>query len=124
MSISYSYRPVEKLKRAGIIDYTIVESDVEGNFDLKNFEQAIQPNTKLVVINHASNVIGVITPAAEMIAIAHKKGAKVLLDASQTAGLIDIDVTKLDVDYLAFTGHKALLGASGTGSLRQRSLLD
>lgn len=108
-------RPVEKLKRNGVIEYDLVESNDKGLFNISDFESAIKPNTKLVIVNHASNVLGVLTPIAEIIKLAHKHDVKVLVDASQTAGLIDINVEKLDVDYLVFTGHKALLGASGTG---------
>lgn len=108
-------RPVEKLKRANIVEYDIVESDSEGIFDLSKFEAVIKENTKLIVVNHASNVLGVIAPIEEVITLAHKHGVKVLIDASQTAGFLDIDVNALNIDYMVFTGHKALLGASGTG---------
>lgn len=108
-------RPIEKLKRTGIVEYDVVDSNVDGIFQSIDFEAAIKTNTKLIVINHASNVIGVIAPIEEVIKIAHRHGVQVLVDASQTAGFLDIDVEALDIDYLVFTGHKALLGASGTG---------
>lgn len=108
-------RPIEKLKRAGLITSTVIECDTKGDFTISDFESAITANTRLLVINHASNVIGMLTPIEEIICIAHKHKVLVLVDASQTTGFIDIDVAKLDVDFLAFTGHKSLLGPSGTG---------
>lgn len=108
-------RPIEKLKRASIIQYDVIDSDSNGIFRITDFEAAIKSDTKLIVVNHASNVLGVVAPIAEIIKTAHKQGVQVLVDASQTAGFLDIDVEALDIDYLVFTGHKALQGASGTG---------
>lgn len=110
-------RPLEKLRRQGIIEYDIFESDEKGNFDLNKLNGLFKTNTSLIAINHASNVIGVLSPIEEIIKLAHSKGVKVLVDVSQTAGLIDIDVEALDLDMLCFTGHKSLLGPSGTGGM-------
>lgn len=110
-------RPLEKLKRQGIIEYSVIGLVDDGMLDLQEYEQAFRDNTALVVINHASNVTGVINPIERMIPYAHDKGAKVLVDASQTVGFLDIAIDDLDVDFLAFTGHKSLLGLPGLGGL-------
>jgi selenocysteine lyase/cysteine desulfurase len=77
----------------------------------------IDSNTKLVVIIHASNVSGTILPADEVISIAHQQRVPVLVDSSQSAGVIPIDIQKWGADLVAFTGHKELLGPTGTGGL-------
>lgn len=110
-------RPLEKLKRQGVIEYTVIGLGNDGMLDMKEYELAFRDNTALVIINHASNVTGVINPIERMIPYAHDKGAKVLVDASQTAGFLDIAIDGLDVDFLAFTGHKSLLGLPGLGGL-------
>lgn len=110
-------RPLEKLKRQGIIEYSVIGLDVDGMLNLQEYEQAFRDNTALVVINHASNVTGIVNPIELMIPHAHDKGAKVLVDASQTVGFLDIAIDGLSVDFLAFTGHKSLLGLPGLGGL-------
>lgn len=77
----------------------------------------VEKPTRLVAMTHASNVTGAILPAAEVAAIAHQHGALMLLDAAQTAGVLPIDVGRMQVDLLAFPGHKGLLGPTGTGGL-------
>jgi len=77
----------------------------------------MRTHTRLVVTTHASNVIGTLTPIAALAAAAHERGVPCLVDASQTAGAIPIDVEESGVDLLAFTGHKGLLGPTGTGGL-------
>ena len=78
---------------------------------------AIDRSTRLVVVTHASNVAGTITPIADTISLAHDRGVPVLVDAAQTAGSVPIDVAALGVDLLACPGHKGLLGPQGTGFL-------
>ena len=85
-------------------------------FDLENFEEMMSDNVKLVSMVFTSNLDGVSIPAKEIIQIAHRYGAMVLLDAAQAAPHRKIDVRKLDVDFLAFSGHK-MLGPSGIGVL-------
>jgi selenocysteine lyase/cysteine desulfurase len=80
-------------------------------------EKAIRPNTVLLVVNHASNVVGTVLPVAEAGAIAERHGLLLLVDAAQTAGAFAVDVHQMKIDLLAFTGHKALLGPQGTGGL-------
>ncbi len=102
-------------KNIGII-HKIVPSKKDNTFDLKKFTEMMSERIKLVSMVWTSNLDGVTIPAREIINIAHKKGAIVLLDAAQTASHQKIDVAMLDVDFLAFSGHK-MLGPSGMGVL-------
>lgn len=110
-------RPIMKLKETIGIEVTILQADIQGQIDLKELEKAILPNTKLVVTTHASNVIGTIYPIEEIAKIVHFKNAIYLVDASQSAGYLPIDVEKMGLDMVAMTGHKGLLGPQGTGAL-------
>jgi len=110
-------RPLELLKKTHGITVTYMEADEEGGLDPKQVEQAIQPNTKLVIVNHSSNLTGAIMPVAEIGEITRRKGVRLLVDAAQTAGLVEIDVVAMGIDMLAFPGHKGLLGPQGTGGL-------
>ncbi|MFH0955708.1 MAG: aminotransferase class V-fold PLP-dependent enzyme [Candidatus Falkowbacteria bacterium] len=102
-------------KKIGMIR-KVVPSKPDNTFDLKNFESMMSDKVKLVAMVHTSNLDGVSNPAKEIIKIAHKFGALVLLDAAQSAPHKKIDVADLDVDFLAFSGHK-ILGPTGTGVL-------
>ncbi len=117
-------RPLGRLQRDNTIEATMIPCSREGLPDLDQLEKLYRPNTKLLVINHASNVTGTLAPLAKMIASAHKKGVQVLVDAAQTAGVIPIDVHNEGIDMLAFTGHKGLLGPTGTGGLYVRKGID
>ncbi len=110
-------RPLGRLRRDELISTTMIPCSNQGYPDLDYFEKAFQNNTRLLVVNHASNVTGTIAPLKEMIESAHRRGVKVLVDAAQTAGVIPIDVLKENIDLLAFTGHKGLFGPTGTGGL-------
>lgn len=102
-------------KNIGIV-HKIVPSKKDNTFDLEKFTEMMTRQVRLVSMVWTSNLDGVTFPAREIINIAHKKGVKVLLDAAQTAPHQKIDVAMLDVDFLAFSGHK-MLGPSGTGVL-------
>jgi cysteine desulfurase/selenocysteine lyase len=102
-------------KKVGII-HKIVPSKEDNTFNLEAFEKMMDNQVKLVSMVFTSNLDGVTIPAKEIIEITHQKGAKVLLDAAQTVPHQEIDVSNLDVDFLAFSGHK-ILGPSGTGVL-------
>ena len=95
------------------IEVKIISSNADGGFNLDNFSKLIS-GVKLVSIVHTSNLDGVTNPAKEIIEIAHKNGALVCLDAAQSIPHRKIDVQDLDVDFLAFSGHK-MLGPTGTG---------
>ncbi|MFC4812624.1 aminotransferase class V-fold PLP-dependent enzyme [Paenibacillus sp. GCM10023250] len=110
-------RPLEYLKKLGMIEVSYVEPGAEGQLDAKEVERAIRPNTRLAVVNHSSNLLGSILPVGDIGAITRKHGVKLLVDAAQTAGLLEIDVEAMGIDMLAFPGHKGLLGPQGTGGL-------
>lgn len=105
-------RPVHKHK-----NYTIVKADKKGNVKSSDIEKAFSDNTRLVISTHASNVSGSIEPIKEIGETAKKHGALFLADVAQTAGIVDIDVEKMNIDMLAFSGHKGLMGPLGTGGL-------
>ena len=96
-----------------------VDVDDEGGFDLAAFEAALSPRTKLVALTHMSNVTGTVLPIAEIVAIAHQRGIPVMVDGSQGAVHLPVDVQALGVDFYLVTGHK-LYGPTGIGVLYGR----
>lgn len=110
-------RPLEKLRRSQVIDYSVIGLNDNREVDFTEYQKAFTTGTKLVVLNHASNVTGSILPIEKFVKVAHQHGAKVLVDLSQTAGFLDIKISEWGVDFAAFTGHKSLLGLPGTGGL-------
>ncbi len=110
-------RPLQTQAELHKVQTTYVGCDSEGYVDPDDIHRAMQPHTRLVAINHASNVTGAVQPIAEITRLAHERQAIVLLDAAQTAGCLPIDVEQLGVDLLATGGHKSLLGPLGTGLL-------
>jgi cysteine desulfurase family protein len=112
-------RPLHSLSEDGV-NVTLLGVDKAGYLCIKDVEAAIKKNTKLIVINHASNVLGSIQDIETIGKIAKKNGIMFMVDASQSAGIINIDVESACVDLLAFPGHKGLLGPQGTGALYVR----
>lgn len=102
------------------VDFTVVETSREGLLDPREIRRAVNDRTRLICCVHADNVLGTIQPIAEVGEIARKRGIPFLVDASQSAGVIPIDVRPMNIDLLAFTGHKGLLGPQGIGGLYVR----
>lgn len=109
-------RPLDWWSRRGVA-VTHVPCDAEGRVSPTDLREALRAETRLVAVSRASNVTGTIQPIAEFAAAAHQVGAKILVDASQSAGHVPIDVAAEGVDFLACSGHKGLLGPLGTGLL-------
>lgn len=109
-------RPLRALEKAGVITLTRVASR-EGYLDPAEVAAAIGPKTRLVAITHAANVLGTLQPIEPIARAVRAAGAFILVDAAQSAGVVDIDLSALPVDMLAFPGHKALFGPTGTGAL-------
>ncbi|WP_098749599.1 aminotransferase class V-fold PLP-dependent enzyme [Paenibacillus sp. EZ-K15] len=110
-------RPLEYLKRTRGIQVDYVPVDEEGQLDVQLMERAFRSNTRLVVCSHSSNLLGSIIPLVEIGELVKRKGAVLLLDAAQSAGMLDVHVEEMHVGMLAFPGHKGLLGPQGTGGL-------
>lgn len=111
-------RPIQRLADSGFITYTVAEvvpGDDEQTLD--NFRKAINSRTRLFVCTHASNVFGIRLPVERLCALAHSYGILFCLDAAQSAGLLDIDVSREKYDYVCCAGHKYLYGPMGTGIL-------
>lgn len=113
-------RPLAELRERLGIDVTRVGVNEHGVVDPGAIESARTPRTTLVAVTHASNVTGAIQPIDDVVRIAHRHGALCLVDAAQTAGHCPIDVARSEVDLLACSGHKGLLGPLGTGLLYVR----
>jgi cysteine desulfurase family protein len=110
-------RPLRDLEELGI-EVVVAPCDPEGLLDLEAFARLVEAApTRMVALNHASNVTGTLAPLAEVADAAHQAGTLLLLDAAQTAGVVPLDMAGLGIDLLAFTGHKGLLGPPGTGGL-------
>lgn len=111
-------RPLYLMEEQGV-EMTILAADKQGNIDYDDFEKVCKDNTKAVVITHASNLTGNVTDLERVAAFTKKHGILLVVDASQTAGILPIDVG-LGIDVLCFTGHKGLLGPQGTGGIYVR----
>jgi cysteine desulfurase family protein len=109
-------RPLRALEKEGI-EIAVVPCSREGFLNPEDVRKAIRKNSRMVVLNHASNVVGTLLPLKPVGEICRNHGILFLVDAAQTAGVIPIDLEKEKIDLLAFTGHKALFGPQGTGGL-------
>ena len=109
-------RPLYDLQTRGVsVDF--VPADRQGNIRYEDMETLFRPETKAVVCTHASNLTGNLLDIAKIGAMAHAHGALLVVDASQTAGAVPIDMQRMNIDVLCFTGHKGLMGPQGTGGL-------
>ncbi len=109
-------RPLYALQQQGV-QVTRVPCAADGSIEPEQIVAAMRPETHLVVMIHASNVIGVILPVQAVGAMVRERGAILLVDAAQSAGVLPIDVQAMNIDLLAFPGHKGLFGPPGTGGL-------
>jgi cysteine desulfurase family protein len=110
-------RPVNHMVRDGGATATFVKPDGEGYIDPQEIRKAIRKNTKLVVVNHASNVTGVVQDLQAIGKVCREAGVPLAVDTAQTAGVLPIDMEKCNISFLAFTGHKGLLAPTGTGGI-------
>lgn len=110
-------RPLKHLEREGRVELTIVGCDAAGNVLPADIEAAIRTNTRAIVVNHCSNVTGQILDVVEIGRIARRRRVVFIVDASQSAGVIPLDVDAASIDLLAFTGHKSLMALTGVGGL-------
>jgi len=110
-------RPLYHLSQRNGIEVDLVPFDSKGFVDPDDIGARFKKNTKAVVVNHASNVIGTVQPIEEIGRRCRERGIRLVVDASQTAGKIPIDVQAQNVDVLCFTGHKSLLGPTGIGGM-------
>lgn len=110
------WRPLKALEKRGV-EITTVPCTPDGILEPADVEAALRPDTRLVAMLHASNVLGTLLPIAEVGEIVHHRKALLLVDAAQTAGSYPIDMQAMGIDLLAFAGHKGTYGPQGTGGL-------
>jgi len=115
------WRPLKNLEMNKNIKIRCFNVAKDGKVDLNEVEKLFSAKTRLAAFVHCSNVLGNIMPVSEVAKIAHSKNVSVLIDASQSAGIYPINVIEDGIDFLAFTGHKGLLGPTGTGGFYIRS---
>ncbi len=110
-------RPLYRLEAERSVKLSFAAADKKGNIDYAELAALITPATRAVVCTHASNLTGNMLDIARIAALSHKNGALMIVDASQSAGCIPIDMAAMGIDILCFTGHKGLMGPQGTGGL-------
>lgn len=117
-------RPLNQLARDRGVERVFVPCDAGGRVDPHEIAAHFQPNTRAVIVNHGSNVIGSVQPLAEFGRLCRERGVLFVVDTAQTAGVLPIDVEEMCIDALAFTGHKSLLGPTGIGGLYVRERVE
>ena len=110
-------RPLYHMSLYNDVEVDYISFNKDGFVDPDDFIPKFKKNTRLVVVNHASNVIGTIQPIKEIGKLCRERGVTFLVDASQTAGKIPVGIEDMNIDVVVFTGHKSLLGPTGTGGL-------
>ena len=110
-------RPLNRLAAEQGVTVEHAGCDANGALDYEELERLVTPGTRAVVVTHASNVTGNAVDIARVAAMAHAAGALVIVDASQSAGTVKIDMQAMGLDIVCFTGHKGLMGPQGTGGL-------
>jgi cysteine desulfurase family protein len=116
-------RPIRYLEQFGV-ESTIVKANCLGEINVEDIKSQIRDNTKLIVTTHISNLTGTIMPIRAIGELAKEYGVLYLIDAAQSAGIYEIDAATMNVDMIAFPGHKGLLGPQGTGGLYIRKGLE
>ena len=117
-------RPLYRLEREKGVSLSFVPADRQGNIDYADFEKLLRSDTRAVICTHASNLTGNVLDLTRIGQFAHAHGLMFLVDASQSAGVLPIDMEKMHIDVLCFTGHKSLMGPQGTGGLCVREGVD
>ena len=117
-------RPLYRLEAEKNVELSFVGADRQGNIDYADFERLLRSDTRAVVCTHASNLTGNVLDLARIGQFAHAHGLLFLVDASQSAGVLPIDMEKMHIDVLCFTGHKSRMGPQGTGGLCVREGVD
>lgn len=110
-------RPLEYLKRTRGVTVSYVKTNAKGELNLGDVREALTSQTKLLVCSHSSNLLGSIMPIEQLGELCRNVGIKLLVDAAQSAGTLDIDIGRMGIHMLAFPGHKSLMGPQGTGGL-------
>ena len=110
-------RPLYLLEEQGLLRIRMITADAWGYIESAQVAEAVNSQTRLIALSMASNVCGSVQPLAEVGALAKKHGVPLLVDASQSAGLLDVDVQAVGISMLAVAGHKYLLGPAGVGAL-------
>lgn len=110
-------RPVNHMVRDRGAEATFLPFNAAGFVEPDAIRKAIRPNTRLMIVNHGSNVIGTVQPVSEIGAICREHGITFVVDTAQTAGVVPINMKAMNIDVVAFTGHKALMGSMGIGGL-------
>lgn len=110
-------RPLYRLEAEQGVQLSFVPADRKGNIVYEDFEALIRPNTRAIVCNHASNLTGTLVDIGRIGTMARRRGLLFIVDASQTAGCVPVDMDRMNVDILCFTGHKGMMGPQGTGGL-------
>lgn len=118
------WRPLKKMEQEGLITLDTFSVAPDGTLSLSALAKQIHDGTRLVAFLHASNVLGNLLPLDDIIALAHDNGVAVLVDAAQSAGVYPLHAKDQNIDFLAFTGHKGLMGPSGTGGFYMREGLE
>lgn len=109
-------RPLYLLQQQGV-EVDFVPADVQGEIDYEDFAKLLKPNTRAIICTHASNLTGDMLDIARIGKFVHDHDLLLIVDASQTAGALPIDMAAMNIDVLCFTGHKSLMGPQGTGGL-------
>ncbi len=116
-------RPLQQMTRRGVT-FDVAPTDAEGNVVPEDVEACIRPQTRAVIATHASNVCGTVVPIREIGEICRRNSLFFAVDSAQSAGTLDVDMQACNIDFLAFTGHKGLLGPQGIGGFVISDLLD